>query len=237
MWSDQHQADIHFCVARDLASLVWAANLADLELHTYLSRAGNPDSPTMIVFDLDPGPPANIIQCAEVSFLLKEKTEALGLECFAKTSGSKGLQLYIPLNTKTSYDATKLFARSLAESLTRERPELVVSKMQKSLRTGKVLIDWSQNDRHKTTICAYSLRAKEHPTVSTPVSWSEVRKALKTTDPGQLTFTSDDVLKRVGRLGDLFEPVIKLKQKIPITAKPARRSGRRKGRPASGHAS
>jgi bifunctional non-homologous end joining protein LigD len=215
MWSDRHQSEIHFCVANNLASLVWAANLADLELHTYLSTAPDVESPTMVVFDLDPGPPANILQCAEVGFLLKRALDGLKLKSFPKTSGSKGLQIYVPLNRKATFDATKAFARGLAEMLAREYPDLVVSKMEKALRPGKVLIDWSQNDRHKTTVCVYSLRAKDKPTISTPVTWAEVDRALKRKDPARLSFVSDQVLQRVEKDGDLFRPVLELKQKLP----------------------
>jgi bifunctional non-homologous end joining protein LigD len=216
MWSEGNSAPIHFCVASNLPTLVWAANLADLELHTYLCRVNDVESPTMMVFDLDPGPPADIIQCAKVAFLLKAQLEELRLESFPKTSGSKGLQLYIPLNSKATYDTTKTFARELAERLTREHPDLVVSKMDKSLRAGKVFIDWSQNDRHKTTVCAYSLRAKEQPTVSTPLTWAEVQRACKENDPEAMRHTSDSVLQRVEKMGDAFEPVLKLKQKLPV---------------------
>lgn len=215
MWSDRNQSEINFCVANDLASLVWAANLADLELHTYLSRAPNVDQPTMMVFDLDPGAPANILQCAKVAFLLKELLESDGLESWCKTSGSKGLQLYVPLNTKTTYEATKTHARNLAEFLTARHPDLVVAKMDKSLRSGKVLIDWSQNDRHKTTVCVYSLRAKEYPTVSTPVTWQEVAKVLKSGNVEQLNFLPEKVLERVDKQGDLFAPILRQKQKLP----------------------
>jgi bifunctional non-homologous end joining protein LigD len=208
---------VNFCLANNLSTLVWAANLADLELHTALHRAPDIDTPTMVVFDLDPGLPANIIQCCEVAFWLKEKLERLNLESFAKTSGSKGLQIYIPLNTKTDYDVTKVFAKNMAETLEREHPEQIVSKMAKVLRKGKVFVDWSQNDIHKTTVCAYSLRAKDQPTVSTPVTWEEVEAALKKKDPERLTFVSDATLDRVEKFGDLFEPVLKLKQKLKST--------------------
>jgi bifunctional non-homologous end joining protein LigD len=223
MWSDRRNAPIQFCVINDLASLVWAANLADLELHTYLAKAKQVNSPTMVVFDLDPGPPATIIECAQVAFILKEILDALGLMSYPKTSGSKGLQLYIPLNTRTSYEQTKPFAHGLAETVARQHPGLVVSRMQKSLRHGKVLIDWSQNDRHKTTVCAYSLRAKDQPTVSTPVTWDEVQQASKEKNPGCLSFLADEVLERVAKMGDLFAPVLELKQKLPSVAAPTRR--------------
>ncbi|MFO1498405.1 MAG: non-homologous end-joining DNA ligase [Verrucomicrobiota bacterium] len=214
MWSEGNNEHIHFCVASNLASLVWAANLADLELHTYLCRIADVDSPTLLVFDLDPGPPANIVQCAKAAFLLKDALDRVGLASFPKTSGSKGLQLYVPLNRKTTYEQTKGLARDLAEKLARDHDDLIVAKMQKALRRGKVLIDWSQNDRNKTTICVYSLRAQEHPTVSTPVSWEEVDQALKIGDPAKLRFVSDDVLRRVEGRGDLFAEVLTLKQKV-----------------------
>jgi bifunctional non-homologous end joining protein LigD len=214
VWSEHNEKEIHFCLINDLPSLVWAANLGDLELHTFLGRAPKVERPTMVVFDLDPGPPANVLQCAEAGMLLKEKFDALKLKSFPKSSGSKGLQIYVPLNTPVDYDATKAFARGLAEELQRERPELVVSKMDKKLRAGKVFVDWSQNDPHKTTVCVYSLRAREQPSVSTPVDWDELKGALKRKAPDRLTFIFDEVLKRVERDGDLFEPVLKLKQKI-----------------------
>lgn len=214
VWSDRNDSEINFCLANDLPSIIWAANLGDLELHTFLAKAKQIDRPTMLVFDLDPGPPADIIQCCEVGLMLKERFDSLGLECFPKTSGSKGLQVYVPLNTPVTYDATKSYAHALAQELESMRPELIVSRMEKKLRTGKIFVDWSQNDRHKTTVCVYSLRAKQRPTVSTPVTWVEVRAALKKREPSKLTFTSDDVLKRVEKQGDLFEPVLKLKQRL-----------------------
>jgi bifunctional non-homologous end joining protein LigD len=204
---------IDYCVMNDLAALVWVANLADLELHTFLHRAPAIERPTMMAFDLDPGPPADIVLCCRVGLWLKEIFDALKLQSFAKTSGSKGLQVYVPLNTAVTYDETKSFALTLAQRLEREHPDHVVSKMQKSLRKGKVLVDWSQNDEHKTTICVYSLRAKERPTISTPVAWDEVEAALDKNNP--LVFETEAVLKRVEKLGDLFEPVLKLKQKLP----------------------
>jgi bifunctional non-homologous end joining protein LigD len=215
VWSDRNEAEIHYCLANDLPSIVWAANLGDLELHTFLAKAENVERPTMMVFDLDPGAPADIVSCARVGLWLKEKLEALKLQSFPKTSGSKGLQIYVPLNTPATYDQTKLLSRQLAEQLESEHPEQIISKMGKSLRNGKVFVDWSQNDRHKTTSCAYSLRAKERPTASTPVEWDEVQTALKKKDAARLSFLSDEVLKRVAKHGDLFEPVLKLKQKLP----------------------
>jgi DNA polymerase LigD, polymerase domain len=215
VWSDHHEEEINYCLANDLPSIVWAANLGDLELHTFLAKQQDVERPTMVVFDLDPGPPANILQCAQVAQWLKDELDGLELQSFPKTSGSKGLQIYIPLNTPVTYEVTKPFARTMAERLTREHPELVIAKMEKRLRAGKVFVDWSQNDSHKTTVCAYSLRAKERPTVSTPLEWEEVTTALKKRDADRLTFVSDEVLKRVEQQSDLFEPVLKLKQKLP----------------------
>jgi len=215
IWSEGNNDYVNFCVANDLPTLVWAANLADLELHTSLSKYRNKERPTAMVFDLDPGAPATIVECARVAFWLKEVFDAFGLEVFAKTSGSKGLQLYVPLNTPVTYEQTKPFAQSLAQRLEREHPREVVSRMQKSLRNGKVFIDWSQNDSHKTTVCAYSLRAKDQPTVSTPVTWSEVERVQAKKDPGLFVFTSDKVLERIAGQKDLFAPVLSLKQKLP----------------------
>jgi bifunctional non-homologous end joining protein LigD len=208
-------SEINYCVFDSLPVLVWAANLADLELHTFLHRAPAIDTPTMVAFDLDPGSSADIVLCCKVGLWLKTLFSKLKLECFAKTSGSKGLQVYVPLNTRVNYDQTKAFAHAVAETLEHEFSEVVVSKMQKALRAGKVLVDWSQNDPHKTTVCAYSLRAKDHPTVSTPVTWDEVATALKKKNAKLLTFEIGDVLKRVKQQGDLFAPVLKLKQKLP----------------------
>jgi bifunctional non-homologous end joining protein LigD len=208
-------SEINYCVMNDLPALVWAANLADLELHTFLHCAPRLETPTALAFDLDPGPPADILQCCQVALWLKEMFGKLKLECFPKTSGSKGMQVYVPLNTPGTYERTKAWAHAVAETLERNFPEMVVSKMQKTLRAGKVLVDWSQNDAHKTTVCVYSLRAKEHPTVSTPVTWEEVETALKRKRAKLLTFEAGEVLKRVGKKGDLFEPVLKLKQKLP----------------------
>jgi bifunctional non-homologous end joining protein LigD len=211
----KERGEVNYCVIGSLPALVWAANLADLELHTFLHKAPAIGRPTVLVFDLDPGPPADILLCCEVGLVLKGMFDALKLSCFAKTSGSKGLQVYVPLNTPTSYEKTKEFAHSMARTMEAQMPGKVVSKMQKNLRAGKVLVDWSQNDDHKTTVNVYSLRAKDHPTVSTPVSWAEVEAALKAKDRRLLSFESSAVLKRVAKFGDLFEPVLSLKQKLP----------------------
>jgi bifunctional non-homologous end joining protein LigD len=215
IWSERNRAKINYCLANDLATLVWAANLADLELHSVLYRYKKPNEPTMMVFDLDPGPGTDILDCAEVSLWLRRLFDGMDLECFAKTSGSKGLQVYVPLNTRVTFEQTKSFAHAVASEFARSHPHKVVSLMSKSLRKGKVFIDWSQNDDHKTTVCVYSLRAKDRPTVSTPVKWSEVEKASKARAADQLVFEAADVLKRVKKLGDLFEPVLTLKQKLP----------------------
>jgi bifunctional non-homologous end joining protein LigD len=218
VWSESNKRTINFLLANDLPTLVWIANLASIELHPSLSLAADIATPTMIVFDLDPGPPANIIQCAQVGLWVREVFDHFGLQSFPKTSGSKGLQIYVPLNTKTTYEQTKSFAHALARLLEHEHPELVVSDMKKAVRTNKVFVDWSQNDQHKTTISVYSLRARERPTVSTPVTWEEVEQALKKKDAGRLVFEAKEVLARVEKMSDLFEPVQKLKQKLPHLA-------------------
>lgn len=215
VWSEGNNRWMKYCMIQDLPTLVWAANLADIELHTSLSLATKIDQPTFIVFDLDPGAPANIVQCCEAGLWVRTLFSRLGLESFAKTSGSKGLQIYVPLNTPVTYGQTKPFAHELARILERAYPDKIVSDMKKALRAGKVFVDWSQNDQYKTTVCVYSLRAKQQPTVSTPVKWSEVEKCLKQCDPELLVFTSDQVLARVDKFGDLFEPVLKLTQKLP----------------------
>ena len=215
VWSEGRNAYMDYCLAQDLPTLVWAANLADLELHTSLSLGKDVLKPTMLVFDLDPGAPANIVQCCQVGIWVRELFGKLGLESYPKTSGSKGLQIYIPLNGPTSYDETKPFAHAIARLLEDQYPDQVVSDMKKTLRVNKVLVDWSQNDDHKTTVCVYSLRAKERPTVSTPVTWKEVEQCLKKKDPELLVFESADTLKRVEKHGDLFEDVLKKKQSLP----------------------
>jgi len=216
VWSHGNNRMMDYCLAQDLPTLVWAANLADLELHTSLARKKDVARPTMMVFDLDPGPPADIVQCCQVGIWLRDLLGEMKLKSFAKTSGSKGLQVYVPLNSAgVTFDNTKALSRALAEHLEREHSKLVVSKMLKALRKGKVLVDWSQNDEHKTTVCVYSLRAKEEPTVSTPVTWNEVENCLKKKKANLLKFRSDQTLARIEKLGDLFEPVEALKQKLP----------------------
>ena len=218
IWSEGNQRDVNYILANDLATLIWIANLAAIELHPSLSLAKDISSPRSMVFDLDPGAPANIVQCCQVGMWLREIFEHFGLQSFPKTSGSKGLQIYVPLNLPTSYEVTKPFAQALARLLEHEHRELVVSDMKKQLRVGKVFVDWSQNDQHKTTISVYSLRARERPRVSTPVKWEEVEQALKKKDGTLLVFEVNQVLDRVQKMGDLFEPLLKLKQKLPKVA-------------------
>ncbi len=207
---------VEFCVCDELPALVWLANLAALELHTQLHRTEDLSRPTMMVFDLDPGAPATVVECCRVGLWLQGMFENLGLQSFAKTSGSKGLQVYVPLNSPgATYSATKGFALAVAELLEASEPTLVVSRMKKELRKGKVFIDYSQNDEHKTTVCVYSLRARERATISTPVTWDEVRACLDSGDPGDLVFDARQVVERFAEHGDLYAPVLSIVQEIP----------------------
>jgi bifunctional non-homologous end joining protein LigD len=202
---------IEYCVCDDLPTLVWLANLADLELHPSLSLVEEDLRPTVMAFDLDPGDGAGVAECCEVAFLLREALAQLRLESFAKTSGSKGIQVYVPLNNEdVDYDhGTKPLSKALARHLESQHPKLIVSQQKKELRKGKVLIDWSQNDEHKTTVGVYSLRARERPTVSTPLAWEELEQ------PEALVFEAGDVLERVEQHGDLFAAVADLRQELP----------------------
>jgi len=215
VWSARNKADVNYCLIDELAGLVWVANLASLELHTSLSRATDVQQPNMLVFDLDPGPPATVVECGRVAFWLREVLDDLGLVAFPKTSGSKGLQIYVPLNTPVTYNETKPFAHAMARLLEKQHPGEVLSVMAKEQRTGKVFIDWSQNDDSKTTVCVYSLRARPRPTVSTPVTWDEVAAVVEAGDPDLLVFEAPDVLERVERDGDLFAPLVELEQSLP----------------------
>ncbi len=207
---------IDYTLADDLATLVWLANLAAIELHTPLARAEAPDRPTAMVFDLDPGAPADVIDCARLALQLRGLFDQLGLESLVKTSGSKGLQLYVPLNVPdVDFAATKTFSKAVAELFEQNEPDRVVARQTKTRREGKVLIDWSQNDRNKTTVCVYSLRARPRPTVSTPVEWDEVAAAAKRGDPARLTFEAKDTLARVRRQGDLFAALLSSTQRLP----------------------
>lgn len=215
VWSEGNDDYISYCLVEDRATMVWLANLACLEMHTLLSRLPKDGVPTSMVFDLDPGPPADVLDSIRVGLMMRDVLKRLGLECLPKTSGSKGLHLWVPLNTPVTFERTKHFSHAIALLLEREHPKLVTSVMKKDLRHGKVFVDWSQNDQHKTTACVYTLRARAQPTVSTPVTWDELESALQKRDPARVTFTTDKVLARVEKLGDLFAPVLKLKQRLP----------------------
>ncbi|HYP23342.1 MAG TPA: non-homologous end-joining DNA ligase [Actinomycetota bacterium] len=206
---------INYCLLNDRAALAWASNLANLELHTSLARADRLDRPRALVFDLDPGEGTDLLDCARVALWIRALFSDLGLESFAKTSGSKGIQMFVPVSLSATFDDTRAWAHSVALRLESEHPDAIVTKQSKEARRGKVLIDWSQNDDHKTTVAVYSLRAKTRPTVSTPVTWDEVEAALSSDDPAALVFESDQVLARIEEHGDLFEPVLKLRQKLP----------------------
>ena len=207
---------IDYILINDLPTLAWVANLASLELHPFLHRAPRIDTPTLMVFDLDPGEGASILTCIEVAFLVRSLLEKVGLKCLPKVSGSKGLQIYVPLNKRTTYEATNKFAHTVADLLAGEHPKLIVSQMAKSLRRGKVFIDWSQNTQSKTTVGVYSLRAKrDRPLVSMPVTWEELEKASHNRDSDDLFFEPQPALERLKKIGDLFAPVLEMKQQLP----------------------
>jgi bifunctional non-homologous end joining protein LigD len=204
---------IEYCNLADRASLVWAANLAALELHAPMARCHDIETPTMVVFDLDPGAPADIRDCAEVALWIRDVLDSLHLECLPKTSGSKGLQLYVPSNCPgLTHEHASSFALAVAQAMEKHHADRVLSNMSKALRTGKVFIDWSQNSRHKTTVAVYSLRARPHPTASTPVTWDEVDACAA---GAPLSFEAPEVLARVDELGDLFADASTLEQEIP----------------------
>ena len=209
-----HAGKIDFCVCNDRPTLVWMAQLAAIELHPSLSIARRPAQPTVLAFDLDPGPPANVVDCCRIALQLRTMFEHFDLQCFPKTTGSKGLQVYVPLNTKSHYDETKPFAKAMAQFLEKRTGE-VVSKMSKDLRKGKIFLDWSQNHPRKTTVAVYSLRARERPTVSTPVTWEEVERCAGEGEAELLVFEASEVLDRVEQHGDLFAPVLELEQSLP----------------------
>jgi bifunctional non-homologous end joining protein LigD len=226
VWSHDKQADIEYCVVNELAALLWAVNLGSIELHTSLHRCSDLHRPTVLAFDLDPGEGVGLAECCEVALHVRDAFAATGLRAFAKTSGSKGIQVYIPLNTETSYAVTKPLSRKLAELLEARSPGAVVSRMARTLRNNRVLVDWSQNTEHKSMVCVYSVRAKARPTVSTPVSWEEVEAVAGGADPQLLVFEMDDVIERIAKHGDLFEPVLSLVQPL----RPGeRRAGHRPG--------
>ena len=215
VWSGRQEGTIDYCLIDDLPTLMWVANLAALELHPSLARAGAPDTPTALVFDLDPGEPAGLRECCRVALSIREIFDAFELRSRVKTSGLKGLQVYVPLNTAVSYEQTKPFARAVAELLEKQLPKLVVSRMTKSLRAGRVLIDWSQNDPHKTTVSVYSLRAHATPLISTPLDWEEVARGSRRRRELQLSVGPSELLKRLERDGDLFAEVIGIAQSLP----------------------
>ncbi len=205
--------DIDYCRLADTASVVWAANLAALELHAPMARCSDIETPCMVVFDLDPGAPADMQDCAEVGLWVREILDGVGLQCFAKTSGSKGLQVYVPVNRPgLSHEQASSFALAVAQAMEKHHGDRVLSNMRKDLRKGKVFIDWSQNSRHKTTVCAYSLRARPRPTVSTPVTWDEVEAAA---GGAPLSFEAPEVIERVEQRGDLWEPTATMEQALP----------------------
>jgi bifunctional non-homologous end joining protein LigD len=214
VWSREKQAAINYCVVEDLATLLWAVNIGSIELHTSLHLRDDLHRPTTLAFDLDPGEGVDVLGCAEVALRLRELLAGIGLRGRVKSSGSKGLQVYVPLNTDVTYAQTKPFARTIARALEEAWPERVVSRMARALRAGKVLVDWSQNTEHKSMVCAYAVRANERPTVSTPVWWEEVEAAVEVADAGLLVFEMGDVLERVARYGDVFADVLTLRQRL-----------------------
>lgn len=206
----------HYCLINDLPSLVWVANLGTIELHPFLAPAVRPDQPTAVVFDLDPGPPADVIECCEVALWLRQYLESGDLTSLAKASGSAGLHVYVPLNSEESFQKTKSFARATARLLAEKHPDRIVERMTRSIRRGRVLVDWLQNDPTRSTVAPYSLRGMAWPTVSMPVTWDEIEEALSRRRPELLTFTAADVKERVAEVGDLFRPVLQIKQSLPM---------------------
>jgi bifunctional non-homologous end joining protein LigD len=207
---------IDFCVCDGLPTLVWMAQLATVEFHPSLSKARAPKRPTVLAFDLDPGPPADIVDCCRVAIRLRDLFAHFDVQCFPKTSGSKGMQVYVPLNNKkVNYEKTKPMAKAIAQLLEKQTPDKVVSKMKKVERENKVFVDWSQNHERKTTIAVYSLRARERQTASTPITWDEVADVADSGDKSKLVFESDMVLERIEKHGDLFAPVLELEQELP----------------------
>ena len=215
VWAGNRAGDIEFCICDDLPTLVWLAQLAAIELHPSLAKVDDVERPTVLAFDLDPGEPATIVECCAVALRLRALFADFGLECFPKTSGSKGMQVYVPLNGEVTYDDTKPYANAVAKALESAEPDLVTSQMKKALRPGKVFVDWSQNSSTKTTVAVYSLRARSAPTASTPLRWDEVEATQKSGKPDDLRFSSDQVLARVEEHGDLFAPVLELQQELP----------------------
>jgi bifunctional non-homologous end joining protein LigD len=211
--------EIRYVLINDRPTLIWCANLAALELHPFLHRAQNLNRPASMVFDLDPGEGTTVVTCAEIAFHLRDMLDRLKLKSFAKLSGSKGLQVYVPLNTPVTYEITQSFAHALAQLLAREHPDRVVSEMAKNLRPGKIFIDWSQNSDFKTTVGVYSLRAKrERPFVSLPVTWDELDEIVRNNEPDRFCLEPENALRRLDKVGDLFAPMLTLRQKLPRSA-------------------
>jgi bifunctional non-homologous end joining protein LigD len=207
--------DVCHCLLNNTSSLLWAVNLAAIELHVTLAPAARTEHPTALALDLDPGEGTGLMQCARLALRIRERLGRLGLECFPKTSGSKGLHVFVPLDGKATFAETGAFARTLAQALEAETPELVVSRMTRKLRRGKVMVDWSQNSETKTTVCAYSLRATRVPSVSTPLLWREVAAFARGKLPRPGAFGMEETLERIARHGDLFAPVLRLRQRLP----------------------
>ena len=205
-----------FCVVNDLNALMWVQNLASLELHVPLARAGSPERPDSMVFDLDPGDQADVLDCARVAFTLRNLLADLGLTCYVKTSGQKGLHVFVPLNTDgVTFDRTKQFSKTVAEVLQRSYPDQITSKVAKEQRKKRVFINWAQNDDAKTMICVYSLRAREKPTVSFPLGWEELQDLADRGDPARFQVIHSEALTRAERDGDPFREVLVKKQKLP----------------------
>jgi bifunctional non-homologous end joining protein LigD len=219
VWSDRKQREINFCLIEDLPTLLWAANLADLEMHTMLARADDLERPTMLVFDLDPGEGAGVLDCAQVALWLRELFDEFGLVALVKSSGSKGLHLHVPLNSELSYEETKPFAQAIARLLEGQHPKRVTSRMTRKLRAGKVLVDWSQNTAHKSTVCPFSLRARDRPTVAMPLAWEEVAEGLDGREPERFTIEADAALEQLDERADLFRPLRELSQELPAVAR------------------
>jgi bifunctional non-homologous end joining protein LigD len=215
VWSRDKGENIDYCVVNEVAALLWAVNIGSIELHTSLHLRHDLSRPTVIAFDLDPGPGTNVLHCCEVALRIRELFAGMNLDTYPKTSGSKGLQVYVPLNDAVSYGYTKPASRRIAEHLEAQRPDQVVSRIARSARAGRVLVDWSQNTEHKSMVCVYSVRAKQRPTVSTPVTWDELQDALDAGEPGALSFEMGEVLERVAEHGDLFAPVLSRRQQLP----------------------
>jgi bifunctional non-homologous end joining protein LigD len=216
IWSERKHQEIRFCRLEDRASLLWSVNHDNLEMHPLLSVAPDHEKPTALVFDLDPGEPAGILEAGAIALVLRDMLAGVGLESWAKSSGSIGIQVYVPLNTPVTFAATKAFARNVAEVMAARMPERVVARVDKRLRAGRVLVDWGQNDRHKSTVAAYSLRAKrERPTVSAPLVWDELAQAVARRDERALLPSPAEVLERLRDGGDPFAPVLQIAQALP----------------------